>query len=71
MLALLKIDPKERPSIEQILDHPYFSKSIDVSPDDQKLREVCSDLIKRVNVFKLEDRQHLLDHLSEKLAPID
>ena len=71
MLALLKIDPKERPSIDQISDHPFFSKSIDVSPDDKILREVCSDLIKRVNVFKLAGRQHLLDHLSEKLAPIE
>lgn len=71
MLSCLKIDPKERPTIDQVLEHSYFTKTVDSSADDETLKEVCNDLIKRIGVFKLEGRQHLIDYVNTKLFAID
>lgn len=57
----LKIDPKERPTIEELLEDEYF-RSLDKSDIDppkmtnqeQILKNFITDLIKRHNVYELE-----------------
>ena len=63
---LLVLDPSKRPSLPEILADPFFSMDdgfVDLTPDDQVLRTVCDDLIRRHNVYKLEGLQKLRGHL--------
>ena len=56
----LKLDPKERPSIEEVLEDPYFGSKENLSLDppklslcEQILKDFFTDLIKRHNVHEL------------------
>ena len=39
----------------------------EVKLEDKLLREVCEDLIKRSNVYKLEGEEYTVKHLNEAL----
>jgi hypothetical protein len=39
--------------------------------DDRILKEVSSDLIKRVGVYKIEGREKMIDHLNTKLESVN
>ena len=64
---LLALDPSKRPSLPELLADPFFamgSGPTELTPDDQLLRTVCDDLIRRHNVHKLEGLEKLKGHLS-------
>ena len=69
---MLQVDPEKRPSIEEVLKDEYFSEEKgseeEEKEEDKVLREVCDDLIKRSNVYKLEGQEYTLKHLSEALS---
>ena len=65
----LKVDPKERPSIEEVLEDPYFGSRENLyleppklSKSEQILKDFFTDLIKRHNVHELEGEQSFETH---------
>jgi serine/threonine protein kinase len=54
----LKTDPLERPTVEQVLEHPFCQQALAQRPDIQgwqlTLREVCDDWIAKANVHQFD-----------------
>lgn len=68
---LLALDPSKRPSLPEVLADPLFAMGGELTKDDQGLRKVCDDLIRRHNVHKLEGLEKLRGHLGEALAHLE
>ena len=68
---LLALDPSKRPSLPELLADPLFAMGGELTPDDQVLRTVCDDLIRRHNVHKLQGLEKLRGHLGEALAHLE
>ena len=68
---LLALDPNKRPTLPELVADPFFAMGGGPTPDDQVLRTVCDDLIRRHNVYKLEGVEKLRGHLSEALGHLE
>ena len=64
---MLQLDPRSRPTIEEVLSDSFFSRDLQVTEEDKLLRSICDDLIKRCGVFKLEGEVKTLETLEDKL----
>ena len=68
---LLELDPSKRPSMHEVMADPLFAMGpTEVTPDDQVLRTVSEDLIRRHNVYKLEGVEKLREHMSQALGQL-
>jgi hypothetical protein len=58
------VDPKQRPSIEQVLAHPLLPQEQPALLEWQlKLRSICDDFIERANVHQFSGQQAFTEHL--------
>ena len=68
----MKVDIEARPSIEEILNDPYFSDVSEevpsLDPEEQKLRDFLDDLIKRLNVHVYEGKEAFEALFAEQIA---
>lgn len=69
----LSVNPDARPSIEEILQDPYLidcptSPPPSLNPEEQKLRDFISDLIKRSNVHEFEGKEALKSKFEEHIV---
>ncbi len=74
---MIKVDPEERPSIEELIASSYFDEVKDLteypmeeSKSLDELWEIRNDLIKRQNVHKLEPQPEFEEQLWAKLSDI-
>ena len=64
---MLQLDPRARPTIEEVLSDPFFSRDLQITEEDKLLRSICDDLIRRCGVFKLEGEVKTLETLEDTL----
>lgn len=69
---ILKIDPKDRPTISEMLSHPYFENVSPTFPEikeeDQVLADVKTDILRRANVHKLESQEVFEENMRQSLV---
>ena len=69
---IMKVDPKERLTIEEVLKHEYFKgqKSNKLDDNHMKLKEVIKDIISRINVWQMEGKDKLEAKFTEVAAEL-
>lgn len=68
----LAVNPDSRPTIEEVLEDPYFegtpTEMPALSEEEQRLRTFIDDLIKRVNVHEFNGREAFETHFAEEIT---
>ena len=68
--SMIQVDHAKRPTIDQVLAHDYFSQILESSQnqeEDQTLRGISDDLIKRSNVYRTSvSREELIRHIDQQ-----